>query len=169
MIPPGPDSRAYSRPEPIPSDIFEAQIVPFIKALKQLLTEGPRKKLHGSYFVRGEPEAFCDDNGLFHCQCSLPDECPHGHTINPSDSLVERIMFEMWEFDHIVTQNELARFVFTKATDVHQSNGEMFFNLNHFYKKICTRDNLRLVFGGCHAKERRQGLIVSAHAMVTLS
>ena len=115
--------------------------------------------LHGDYFVRGKLLAICDPTGLFLCQCSLPGECRFKFSINPYDNEAEQVMFKAWELDHIITQEGLAKFVFDNATEVHKSIGRMKFNADYFYEKLCTKDNLRLVFKGCHDLDRRDATL----------
>ena len=128
------------------------------------------KFVHGDYFVRGEPDAFCDPAGLFQCQCNSTAECRFNFKINPYDTEAEQVMFEAWELDHIITQDNLVSYVFDNATKVYNSNSRMQFNADYFYEKLCTKENLRIVFKGCHDKARRDDSLVikEAEAIITL-
>ena len=156
-----------NRPRPISSEVFAEQIQPLMDQVSIMATSVEAKLRHGNYFVRGKPDAFCDSTGLFHCQCSLPKICPRNHKINAYESNVQRMMMELWELDHIITQAALARWVFEKATGVHNSNGKMTFNAAYFYEKICTRNNLRIVFKICHSKKSRYDMIFRNQAITT--
>ena len=106
------------RPAPVAPEVFESQIEPLVEEVTEMARSDEAKLRHGNYFVRGEPGAFPDPDGLIHCQCSLPKICPANQTINPYDSKIERLLLEVWELDHIITQAGLAEFVYKNATAV---------------------------------------------------
>ena len=150
--------------------VFRSQILPLIEDVDELARAPGAKDLHGDYFARGEPEAICDPAGLFQCRCNPTGGCRLNFSINPYHTEAEQRIFEAWEFDHIITQAGLARYVFDNATEVYNSNGKMKFDPEYFYDKLCTKENLRLVFKGCHDKDSRDDSLVikRAEAIITL-
>ena len=72
--------------------------------LNKLSQELSNNQFHGSYFARtaAVKERICDETGWFSCEGQFNKSvCENQHTINPYISLEHRIMFSLWELDHM--------------------------------------------------------------------
>ncbi|GFO31684.1 DNAation factor subunit beta [Plakobranchus ocellatus] len=58
---------------------------------------------NSSYYDRGDSaKRMCDELGEFRCEGRYnKDECEHQHTINPYASKDHRVMFRLWDLDHM--------------------------------------------------------------------
>ena len=80
-----------------------------VRALLQELLENLNRHLkknefHGHYFDRtsSDPDKMCDVDGWFGCEGPFDEnQCFHGHRINPYASKVYRLLFSMWNLDHM--------------------------------------------------------------------
>ncbi|GAU96905.1 hypothetical protein RvY_08276 [Ramazzottius varieornatus] len=122
--PPPSGGKKCRRPDRIDPAIFKAVVEPLIEEVLETADRQESRHTHGSYFVRGEDEAFCDGDGLFRCMCGGEDVgCQQGFSSNPFDILTELVLIEAYHIDHRVSQNGLARYVYNTATTVYNSRG----------------------------------------------
>lgn len=134
---------------------------PLVKAALSELLQDVQARLkgadyHGDYFDRCAKAQLriCDEKGFFQCQGAFDvAECILGHTINPYASRDFRLMFKLWELDHIIEKSrEIVPTVIKAAQALpkdRQLNGAV------LHRLLFTLDNLKLVQSECHKKAAR--------------
>ncbi|CAL1530193.1 unnamed protein product [Lymnaea stagnalis] len=129
------------------------------EVMNKLNEELKRNKFHGDYFDRtASKNKICDKKGWFTCEGAFDEgSCSSFHKINPYASRGFRHMFGLWNLDHIV---EKSREVIPKLIKAAQNKRKAEdINFDEVYKYLFKRDNLRLVYIGCHKKAAREQTI----------
>ncbi|GAU96907.1 hypothetical protein RvY_08278-1 [Ramazzottius varieornatus] len=93
------ENQRSRRPACIDPAIFKSVIEPLINDVLHPAKHNDFQLLH---------------EGKFRCQCGGEVACTAAFTLSPYHSMAERMMMEGWEFDHVVSQNGLARYVYDK-------------------------------------------------------
>ncbi|XP_005111094.1 DNA fragmentation factor subunit beta [Aplysia californica] len=136
------------------------------KAHLQRLSEKLRLQLnkaeaHGDYFDRTVPRKqnrMCQDSGMFLCEGPYDcDQCPTAHSINPYVSKRNRMLFNLWNLDHIYEKSRaVIPTVLSAAKNIPEGHQ---LSCKEVYKYLFTRQNLKLVELSCHKKEARDQVL----------
>ncbi|PVD36666.1 hypothetical protein C0Q70_03652 [Pomacea canaliculata] len=111
---------------------------------------------HASYFDRtAKPQQrMCDKEGWFRCRGAFDVECClRLHTINPYASRGYRLLFGLWNLDHIVEKSREVMPTLLEAARTKRLGSKL--NWHEVYRLLFTQDNLRLVHVACHKKAAR--------------
>ncbi|KAJ8320818.1 hypothetical protein KUTeg_002405 [Tegillarca granosa] len=127
-----------------------------LELLEDIFEELKRNDFHSSYFDRTAQakNRICDNKGWFKCEGPFDKpNCEKFHTINPYASRGYRLLFGLWNLDHVI---EKSREVIPTVIEA-AKNKPKYKNLDKslLYKLLFTRHNLKLVQVGCHKKAAR--------------
>lgn len=148
--------------------------------LKQLQDMLQKRKFFGYYFDRrysqfiddrqNVTKSICDDYGKFLCDGSWnKDYCPYGnnHEINPYKSREARIIFQTWNFDHIVERTRtilpaicdtLLNFDHDDNNKKKNNNAKRTINVEKIFDDLFTMKNLKFVHIVCHDKSTHNNI-----------
>lgn len=124
--------------------------------LDQLSRELSNNQFHGGYFARTaeEKERICDEKGWFSCEGQFDKNvCDKQHKINPYISHKHRIMFSLWELDHIIEKSRVVIPTLLEAAQRKAADQKL--SWKRVYDLLFTRENLKLVQKACHSKTAR--------------
>ncbi|XP_041712173.1 DNA fragmentation factor subunit beta isoform X2 [Coregonus clupeaformis] len=127
----------------------------YMQTADYLMMQLKSDKFNGCYFDRTEEEQnrLCTKEGWFNCQGAFDQvKCEFHHSINPYGNRESRIIFSTWNLDHII---EKRRTVIPDLVGALKKPKRRDIDLDHFYKLLFTRENLKLVHIVCHKKGAR--------------
>ncbi|CAE1284349.1 DFFB [Acanthosepion pharaonis] len=127
--------------------------------LNELSQELSNNQFHGGYFARTDAsERICDEMGWFFCEGQFNQNvCEKQHKINPYISHTHRVMFSLWELDHIIEKSRVVIPTLLEAAKRKDDTQKL--SWQKVYDLLFTRKNLKLVQKACHDKAARENTL----------